>query len=116
MTSALDLSKSQKKIARQIIETGLEREFKNGIVEIDKGIQLWKDGKTETRDTYYKMYNSMISFDKKIGRRYDNMKGTTYLFILAGQLADGIISRAELNMFDNDIKEKIFFLSGIDGE
>ena len=116
MTYALDLSKSQKKIARQIVETGLDREFKNGITEIDRVIQQWKDGKTETRDTYYKMYKSLIFFDKKIGRRYNNMKGSTYLIIIAGQLADGIITRGEIDEFDVDIKAKIFFLSGIGGE
>ena len=37
--SGLDLTKVQKKIARQVIETGLVREFENGIDKIDRIIQ-----------------------------------------------------------------------------
>jgi len=44
------------------------------------------------------------------------MKGSTYLIIIAGQLADGIITRGEIDEFDDGIKAKIFFLSGIGGE
>jgi hypothetical protein len=39
-----ELPKSQKKIARQIIETGLQREYQNGIEKADGVIEKWKSG------------------------------------------------------------------------
>ncbi len=36
----VELSKSQKKIAREIIEKGLQREYQNGILKIDKIIKM----------------------------------------------------------------------------
>lgn len=109
----LDLSKAQKKIARELIETGLEREFEKGIGKIDRIIQHWKDGKLEIKETYYEVFKSLNTFDKHIARRYDDMKGSTYLYILAGQLADGIISIDDMNGFDQDVKDKIIFISSI---
>jgi hypothetical protein len=37
-----EFPKSQKKIARQIIETGLQREYQNGIKKVDAVIEKWK--------------------------------------------------------------------------
>jgi hypothetical protein len=107
------LSKGQKKIARQIIELGLAREFDAGIGEIDQIIQQWKTEKKEAKETYYKMYQTLTKFDKHIARRYDDMKGSTYLFVLAAQLADGVISVDELSVFDQDIKDMIISISKI---
>lgn len=114
--NGLDLTKSQKKIARQVIETGLEHEFKNGIGKIDEIILRWKDGKTETKETYYQIFESLKKFDKHIARRYDGMTGSEYLYVLAGQLADEVISIYDLNEFDQIVKNKIIFISGISEE
>ena len=37
-----NISKSQKKIARQVIEYGLQKEFKNGIEKLEKIITEWR--------------------------------------------------------------------------
>jgi len=39
-----ELPKSQKKIARQIIEKGLQREYQNGIEKAEAVIEKWKSG------------------------------------------------------------------------
>jgi len=111
--NGLDLSKAQKKIARQVIEIGLIREFESGIGEIDKVIRQWKDGKAETKETYYQIYEKLKKFDKHIARRYDGMTGSDYLFILAGQLAEGVIAIDDLSGFEEDVKNKIIFISRI---
>jgi hypothetical protein len=109
----LDLSKDQKKIARQIIETGLVREFEIGIGKIDGIIQQWKDGKRETKESYYKIYEKLMKFDKHIGQRYNNMSGSDYLLVIAAQLADGIISIDDLSACDQGVKDKIIYISRI---
>ena len=112
----LELSKSQKKVARQLIETGLVTEFENGIDKIDQIIHKWKEGKTETKDTYYQIFNSLKKFDKHIARRYDGMTGSDYLLVLAGQLTDGAISVEDLRGFDQEVQARIVSISRIDKE
>ncbi|MCK4678112.1 MAG: hypothetical protein KAT48_08285 [Bacteroidales bacterium] len=47
--NALELTKSQKKIARQIIETGLQREFEAGIKKLDNILTEWKRKELDNR-------------------------------------------------------------------
>lgn len=103
----VELSKPQKKIAREIIEKGLQREYENGILKIDKIINEWKINKIDNRDAYHQIYNSVIDFDKHISRRYDNIKGSTYLLIIILQLTDKIISIDEIAEFNKDVKNYI---------
>ena len=109
--SALDLSKSEKRIARQIIEEGLAREFEKGVSTISRIIQKWQDDKSHSREIYYELFKEIMRFDRHIGRRYDNMKGSTYIYIMAGQLADRIISTDELASLNPETRNKIIFLA-----
>lgn len=111
--NALELTKSQKRIARQIIETGLQREYEAGIKKLDKIIFGWKRKEMDNRDAYMKLYKSLTSHDKHIARRYNRMTGSWYLHIIAAQLADEVIAVEELNDFPEDIRQKIYLLSGI---
>ena len=109
----LELTKSQKRIARQIIETGLQCEYEAGIKKLDKIISKWKRKEIDNRDAYLKLYGSLTNHDKHIARRYDRMSGSRYLYIIAAQLADKVIAVEELNDFPEDIREKIIIMSGI---
>ncbi|MEI7500300.1 MAG: hypothetical protein WCK84_07605 [Bacteroidota bacterium] len=40
-----EFSKPEKKIVRQVIETGLQRDFESSILDIDQIIQQWKSKK-----------------------------------------------------------------------
>lgn len=42
------------------------------------------------------------------------MTGSWYLHIIAAQLADEVIADEELNEFPEDIRQKIYLLSGMD--
>ncbi len=112
----LELSTAQKKIARQTINTGLEREFIKGIGKIDKIIQQWKEGKRDVKETYYKVYNTVEKFDKHIGQLYDNISGSDYLWVLAAQLNHGIISLSDLSELDQETINKIILIGRIDEE
>jgi predicted naringenin-chalcone synthase len=114
--NGLDLTKSQKKIARAIIEKGLQVEYVNGIKKLKKIIHAWEEKKVDNRKAYLDLYRALIKHDKHIGRRYDNMTGSTYLYIISGQLTDEVISIEDLKDLDEEIKQKIYFLSGINDE
>ena len=107
-----ELTKSQKRIARQIIETGLQREFEAGIKKLDNILTEWKRNELDNRAVYLELYGSLTNHDKHIARRYDRMTGSKYLDIIAAQLADKVIAVEELNDFPEDIRQKIYLLSG----
>lgn len=101
------LSKAQKKIARQIIELGLQRDYENGISKIDNVIQKWKSGKLDNQKAYFEIYSKLKNHDKHIGQRYDRMTGSNYLLIIMGQLADEVITLDEISEFNDEVKEII---------
>lgn len=111
-----DLSKSQKKIARKILEKGLQKEYVDGIIKLDDIIAKWKANVHSNKETWLELYKTLTKHDKHISRRYDGMTGSGYLYIIAGQLADGIINKNDLIDFDENVREKIFILSGIENK
>ena len=102
-----ELPKSQKKIARQIIEMGLQREYQNGIEKVDAVIEKWKSGKLDNRDAYVSIYKKLTSHDKHLARRYDNMSGSEYLMINSEQVADGVLSFDELGELDDQARQVV---------
>ena len=114
--NAPELTKSQKKIARRIIEMGLQREYEAGIKKLDTIISGWKREEIDNRNAYMKLYRSLTSHDKHIARRYNRMSGSWYLYIIAAQLADKVIVIEELNDFPEDIRQKIYLLSCINND
>jgi hypothetical protein len=103
----MELTKSDKKIARAIIEKGLQIEFGNGLNTAQRIIESWKVGKTDSREAYLALFKQIKNFDKHIAWRYNNMSGSKYIYIIAGQIIDKIISKEELEEFSESAKENI---------
>lgn len=111
-----DLSKKEKKIAREIIEKGLQAEYKAGIMQLHDIIDQWKPNLPDHRETYHKLYKTLTDFDKHIALRYDHMSGSKYLIIIAGQLANKVISKNDLKEFSDETCEIIVRWSKINDE
>jgi len=109
-----ELTKSQKKIARQVIEKGLQKEYVDGIIKLDNIISRWKANIHSNRDAWFELCKSLTKHDDHIADRYNRMGGSKYLYVVAAQLADGVISRNDLEGFKDDVREKILLLSSID--
>lgn len=103
----MELSKKDKKTARQIIEKGLQAEFDAGISKFDKILQQWRGKTKNSQDSYYALYKAVMSFDKHIARRYDNMSGSKYLLIIACQFHDKVISENDLLDFPEEVQDRI---------
>lgn len=103
----MELSKKDKKVAREIIEKGLQNEFASGLTIFQAILSNWKEGKMDNRETYHALYRRITSFDKHISRRYDGMTGSKYLFIIAGQLLDNAILDADLENFSEEAKKAV---------
>ena len=108
----MELSKKDKKAAREVIEKGLQKEFARGLNDADTILQGWKNNQTDNRATYHRLYEMIVKFDKHIARRYNGMTGSRYLFIVAAQLADEVISLHELKDFSGEAQKAILLLSG----
>ena len=106
----MQLSKKDKKAARQIIESGLQKEFSNGLSGIDEVLKAWKENKKDNRESYHLLFKTLTDFDKHIARRYDNITGSKYLYVIAAQLHDGIINQAGLTELSEETIQKIKFL------
>ena len=108
-----ELTKREKKIAREIIEKGLQIEYTNALNDADTLMQNWNNNNKETdnRASYHLLYKAIEKNDKHISRRYDGMKGSSYIYIIAAQLADKIISKDDLKEFREETQNAIIFLS-----
>jgi len=110
---SFELTKSEKKIAREIIEIGLQKEYAKGLFQFDSILVKWKDKKLDSREAYQQLYDKLIRCDKHIARRYDRMSGSNYLFIIAAQLIDGVISEKDLEKFSEQTKQAIKLIANI---
>jgi len=100
----MDLTKQEKKIAREVIEIGLQKEISKALFELDAILNDWKTKRLDNQDAWHKLYKKITSFDKYLARRYDGMSGSNYLLIIIGQLRDGIISESDLENFSGEIR------------
>lgn len=108
----MELSKSDKKIAREIIEKGLQQEFAKGLFDADTILNNWKNKATDNRETYHALYKHIIEFDKHYARRYDRMTGSNYIFIIAGQFNDEVISENDLNGLSGEVIAAVKMIAG----
>jgi hypothetical protein len=106
----MDLSKSDKKVARELIEKGLETEFEEGLSEFADIIADWQSGKTSIKDSYYGLFKSVAEFDKHIGSRYDRMRGSNYFWIVLQLFVDKKIPLSEMDRFAPDVQMRFRLL------
>ncbi len=64
-----ELSKKDKKIAREIIARGLNKELKRGLLEFEAILQEWRSTSGDNKEFYHKLYGSvcMILTNKSPG-------------------------------------------------
>ena len=103
----ITLSKREKKIAREIIEKGLQIEYAKCLNYAYSVLENWKNKKTDNRETYHLLYQTVKNNDKHIARRYDGMRGSMYIDTILEQLADGLISNDDLKEFREETQNEI---------
>lgn len=102
----LELPKSQKKIARELIQMSLQKECSVFLEKINMSVNRSQEGKSP-HEAYLNLYKKVESFDKHIARRYDDLRGSKYFMIIVGLLLDEILVQEDLNRFDEDVKERL---------
>ena len=106
----IELTKSQKKTARELIQLGLQSEcnsFINGITKFTNSSE-WKTG--DSHALYLKLYKKVTSFDEHIAKRYDNITGSHYFMTVWGLFYDGILSTEDISRFDSEVQNELLRL------
>jgi hypothetical protein len=103
----IELTKSQKKIARELIQLGLQRECKSFTMRIAKFInsQEWETG--DPHDLYIKLYKKVTSFDNHIGKQYDGLTGSSYFLAVYSLFYNGILSTEDIARFDVTVQDEL---------
>jgi ribosomal protein S20 len=112
-----ELSKSQKKIARKVMDKGLDNHYRRALSDVKTIIQKWDSGTFESnRDAYMKLFQTVDRNDYNIARTYNNKGGSRWVEVMAEQLHARVISPVDLDEFDEDVRNTILLWSGINKE
>jgi hypothetical protein len=82
-----ELSKKDKRIAREIIAKGLDEDFKRGMLEFETILQKWRSESGDNREYYSQLYGSV-----------------------AWQLRDKLIDTSELDALNTEVKDYLLHL------
>ncbi len=97
----------QKSAAEGIIQKGMDNEYRESILSLDRIIEQWKYKRISNSNAYFKLVHNLILSDKNITRRYDNILPEDYASVIASLLIDGFISKEDLQGLNDDMKAEI---------
>jgi hypothetical protein len=63
--------------------------------------------KLDNREAYHEIFSKVKANDKYIARMYDDLRGSTYMKVPQGLLANKTISEADLSGFSETTRNKI---------
>lgn len=107
VTTETNPIETQYSIAKEIIQKGLDNEYRISILSLDKIINQWKRKKLENSDAYFKLVHNLILSDKNIARRYDHISPEDYALVIASQLVDGFVKKEDLAELSDEFKVEI---------
>jgi len=109
-----ELTKSQKKVARIVMDKGLDNHYKRSLTDVENIIKKWRNGDYESvKDAYMKLFNCVDRNDNIIAKTYNGKGGSRWVEIMADQLSQGVITVDDLKDFDNEVRNAIIHWSGI---
>jgi len=106
----IELTKNQKKVARQLIDIGLHRECKSFTEKIAKFTRSPEWETANPHELYLKLYKKVVVFDKHIADRYDGLSGSRYFITVLGLFRDGVLTIEDIELFDAEIQDLLFKL------
>jgi flagellar basal body-associated protein FliL len=105
-----ELSKSQKKIARQLIDKGLQIECGECLKKVESFLDKSKTSLLSNHETYLKLYQLIIKFDKHVAQCYDGLSGSHYFTAVLGLFVNDVITMKDIEAFDEEIRNKLIAL------
>lgn len=116
----IELSKSDKRLCRELIHVSLERECRKFVEDMQKVVsnpiplaELNAPYREENgfavegpwHKQYIKIFNKVRTFDKHVARRYDGISGGHYLDAVLDLYCDDIVTDDEISGFSEKIEE-----------
>lgn len=102
-----NLSKKDKAVLRQLIEKGVQTEFKKALDDAAAIIQKWQKNELAGKEAYHELFKSIRENDKFIARRYDHVTGSHYVDTVLAIYRDKQISDEDLSALSDDLIEHI---------
>jgi hypothetical protein len=98
-TQMIELTKGEKRYARELISQALEKEFKVGMESFTKIIEKYKSGNV-VKESYYEMFSAVTDFDKHISQRYDDQRNSQLMNIIISLRYDNYLTDNDLEKFE----------------
>lgn len=95
----MDLSKSDKKIARILMDKGILQGIENCNSSVLAILTDWKNGKKETSETYGKVFETVKKNDKYIASNYDGISRSHYFDTVLNMYCKGLVTEEEIQPF-----------------
>jgi len=100
----MELSKSQKKVARQLINEALQRECKTFLEEVKEKLPQ----KDQTpHEAYLQLFKKVNDFDKYIAKQYDGLTGSYYFIAVLNLYYNNVLTEDDINLFDEEVRLKL---------
>lgn len=100
-----ELSKKEKKIARILIDKGVDTELRLSLEQADEILSEWKQGGLDNRTAYHKLFQKIKENDKWISNRYDGLSGSRWLRTIGLIYEDGQITEEDIKDLSEETKE-----------
>ena len=102
----IELTKQQKKIARNLINLGLQRECAK-FMQSTKDFMNKNASAEDAHDAYLNLYKRIDNFDEHIAQRYDGISGGQYYITVYSLYFDGVLGDEDIREFDDEIYNKL---------
>lgn len=103
----MELTKSQKKKVKALIDIALKRDYIDGIKRVKELVNSFSDYESNPKEYYLKLYRTVAEKDDEIARRYDDLSGSQYFTRLLVLLGEGVLSKEDIQDLDDELKRKI---------
>lgn len=103
----MELSKSQKKIARQLISKALQRECKTFLEEVKDVLPL----RDQTpHEVYLNLYKKITDFDKHIATQYDRLSGSRYFMAVFSLFYNNVLTEDDIKLFNEEVQQNLMVM------
>ena len=103
----MDLSKPDKKIARALIDKGLEIAYEEAFAETYEILKDWKVNVADNRSVYMELYRVLHEHDKNIARRYNDLGGSRYFSTVCSLFEEGVLNETDIKGFSDEVKNRL---------
>jgi len=103
----MELTKSQKKITRELIQLGLQRQCRSFMKKTAKFVNDTKKIKENPHEHYLDLFKMIMTFNKYIASRYDYLTGSYYYDTVFYLFRDGVLTEKDIKRFDVEIQKEL---------